>query len=467
MKKFFPTISFVAMSFIAASAHPGYPKMYTQEEKIYALGVCWSELKFNFVGIEDITFDLDSLYRATLDRVIKTKNDVEFYRELDRFFGVFHDGHTDIVLKHYDESLYYDDIPASIMALDRRFYFTSIKKTELDSLLLGAEILEIDGIPVKQYVENNYIPYVCRSTDNARWIYAANMMQTRMEGQRKFKGKARLYGSDRIVRYHIPFNWRMTISDKDEYWSIIPDYRNMPVHTPTLHWPTDDIAVLSLGYFDEDTPQKIHALMPEICDRAKGLIIDLRYGRGGHGDVGWYLRMCIDSADSLLIAGSRVRVNNSYYRSQGNYVKEYESYFLNETYEEMPSEWIERNDSVPCVHCPVAVLIGSGTASACEDFLIDLYEAPHRPAFIGEETVGSTGAPYVVELPHGGCARICSRQVLFPYSRTPFKQGIKPDMEVKFTIDDLMKGRDPVIEKAVAFLQTRKNETAYLTSDDR
>ena len=79
----------------------------------------------------------------------------------------------------------------------------------------------------------------------------------------------------------------------------------------------------------------------------------------------------------------------------------------------------------------------------------------------------STGAPYVVELPHGGCARICSRQVLFPYSRTPFKQGIKPDMEVKFTIDDLMKGRDPVIEKAVAFLQTRKNETAYLTSDDR
>lgn len=47
--------------------------------------------------------------------------------------------------------------------------------------------------------------------------------------------------------------------------------------------------------------------MPEICDRAKGLIIDLRYGRGGHGDVGWYLRMCIDSADSLLIAGSRVR----------------------------------------------------------------------------------------------------------------------------------------------------------------
>lgn len=40
----------------------------------------------------------------------------------------------------------------------------------------------------------------------------------------------------------------------------------------------------------------------------------------------------------------------------------------------------------------------------------------------------------VAELPHGGCARICSRQVLFPYSRTPFKQGIKPDMEVKFTI---------------------------------
>ena len=39
MKKSFPIISFVAMSFVAASAHPGYPKMYTQEEKIYALGV--------------------------------------------------------------------------------------------------------------------------------------------------------------------------------------------------------------------------------------------------------------------------------------------------------------------------------------------------------------------------------------------------------------------------------------------
>jgi hypothetical protein len=40
-------------------------------------------------------------------------------------------------------------------------------------------------------------------------------------------------------------------------------------------------------------------------------------------------------------------------------------------------------------------------------------------------------------------------------------------MEVKFTIDDLMKGRDPVIENAIAYLQARKNETAYLTSDDR
>ena len=63
-------------------------------EKIFGLSKCWSETKYNFVYFDKLTFDWDSLYQATIPVVLATKNDFEYYRELQRFVATLQDGHT-------------------------------------------------------------------------------------------------------------------------------------------------------------------------------------------------------------------------------------------------------------------------------------------------------------------------------------------------------------------------------------
>ena len=85
----------------------------------------------------------------------------------------------------------------------------------------------------------------------------------------------------------------------------------------------------------------------------------------------------------------------------------------------------------------MAVLISERTCSAAEDFLITIKERKDRPVFIGRPTMGSTGAPLVLDkFPENGFAKVCTRRVLFPYSMQPFNEGIVPDILVEYTLDE-------------------------------
>jgi C-terminal processing protease CtpA/Prc len=101
------------------------------------------------------------------------------------------------------------------------------------------------------------------------------------------------------------------------------------------------------------------------------------------------------------------------------------------------------------------VLIGNNTGSAAEDFLISLDDIKGRGTTIGERTYGSTGQPLSFDLPGGGSARICTKRDTYPDGREFVGYGIKPDVEVKRTIADLIAGKDAVLEKAIEILQKK------------
>lgn len=75
----------------------------------------------------------------------------------------------------------------------------------------------------------------------------------------------------------------------------------------------------------------------------------------------------------------------------------------------------------------------------CRRFLIMLKERPDRPLFIGRTTMGSTGSPLVLDKWNNtGFARICTLRALYPYSLKPFTEGIKPDISVEYSFDELL-----------------------------
>ena len=75
-----------------------------------------------------------------------------------------------------------------------------------------------------------------------------------------------------------------------------------------------------------------------------------------------------------------------------------------------------------------------------------------RAIVVGETTGGSTGQPYVVELGDGMQAIVGSKREMFPDGGRFEGVGIRPDVEVSPTVEDLLAERDVVLEGARARL---------------
>jgi len=96
----------------------------------------------------------------------------------------------------------------------------------------------------------------------------------------------------------------------------------------------------------------------------------------------------------------------------------------------------------------VILLVDGGCVSACEDF-VEPFKETGRGTLVGETTQGSSGVPFVYDFHNGMTLRIAVKRNYFS-DGTEFEGiGIKPDIEVHATIEDLKKGRDPVLQKAL------------------
>ena len=435
------------------------PRFNSPQEKIEALSRLWSEVKYNFVNIDRIAFDIDSLYRVSLDRVMRTTNDLEFYQELRRFMASLGDGHTELLglngYRPYREDDYLNNWPTRLSAIGRHIYCTRVRDDYRH--MLGAEILSVEGLPVAEYMERYVLPLSPGSTEESRWNYGASLL-----------GRGYI-GLDQEVTYRTPqgdvkseiltFSHLASMRDGQQWISIEthPDFEtDWPVG---LRW-LEGIAVVNIDTFDDtDDPglaARIDSVMERVRGKARGLMLDLRQNRGGSSLVADHLQMYVDPSDSIRLPGWQTRINSGYGRAQGNYREEYSDFYNFAAYESHPARKVPRDPHIKALTCPVAVLIGNRTASAAENFLVGIYELPGRPLLIGSPSNGSTGAPLVIELPHRAYARICTRRLTFPFSGKPFTGAIEPDIHCENNIGDLLTGHDRTLEKGVEIMRQKQ-----------
>ena len=100
---------------------------------------------------------------------------------------------------------------------------------------------------------------------------------------------------------------------------------------------------------------------------------------------------------------------------------------------------------------PVAVLMNSDTGSAAEDF-VDVMKMHTNALFVGSNTAGTSGQPYIVPLESGGSYRICTRRCLAQNGEDIYNKGFSPDVRVAVTLSDFRKGCDRAMETAVDFI---------------
>jgi carboxyl-terminal processing protease len=423
------------------------PNTITDEEKLYWLSQIWSETKYNFVNVDQLTFDLDSLYKALIPEVLSSKDDYEYYQVLSRFTATLKDGHTEVS----DRGQFYpfrDYIPISLQDFNEKIYITRVRKNaNLDSTWIGAELIEIDQIPTVDYLEKNIFPYISASTKQHLWIQSVYKIQSGFK-DKMFKGTIRKVDGT-IEKIQLKRNGEATRTQNDEYWGPAFNYSRKIVD---LDWVDGNIALISFNRFSpEDKAITEFNEVARKIDKANGVIIDLRKNGGGSTGVAWHLQKYLTKQNSFLNYAWETRVSDGVRKANGNWKEEYKDYFSNQALRFEKPEVVYISDTLKRIKCPTVILIGRFTFSAAEDFLVNIFEVPDRPKLIGEETGGSTGSPLVVPgLPGGGYARICTRRICYPISSKRFvKSGVKPDIEVRQTIDDYLNGRDVVLERAI------------------
>jgi len=425
------------------------PNTLSNKDKIYALSSFWSETKYNFAFIDRLPFDLDSLYQSYIPKVLDTKTDYDFYDQMELFAASLKDLHSGAF--YINKGTYTDYIPLDARYFGDSLYIVNVREDLAKQFPLGSSILEINHLPMPEYMKKNVETYVCSGyRPTVKEISASRLFGSGLSSKKitiTYKTP-----DGRILTNTPPRNGN---SVDGKYLGPTPKRWNKPVE---LFWEKNKIARLAFNtFYPKDRLMKMFESIKDTLYSAKGIIIDLRANGGGDTSTGWNLLRYVIKDPYFLTYAWQTRINSGVNKANGNYIKENEDYYKNKAYKTFAADTIRIPDSVKRFNVPMAVLISEHTCSAAEDFLIVLKERKDRPVFIGRPSMGSTGSPLVLDkFPENGVAKVCTRRVLFPYSKKPFNEGIVPDILVDYTLDEyLNQTNDKDVDAAIEFLTTK------------
>lgn len=183
----------------------------------------------------------------------------------------------------------------------------------------------------------------------------------------------------------------------------------------------DNIGIMRISRFGEmETYQLAERTAQDFKNKnVKGVVVDLR------GNGGGYLAAAQDIAGLWL--DNKVVVTER----QGDRVVE--------TLRTGPNPILEG--------VPTVVLVDGGSASASE-ILAGALRDNKAAKVVGQKTFGKGSVQTIEELPSGAQLKVTIRKWYTPGGVNVNKEGIKPDVEVGITPEDVTAGRDPQLDRA-------------------
>lgn len=407
-----------------------YRENLSEEEKVAGLSKLWAEAKFNFAFFHLVPqLDWDAEYLAHLTRVRETRSTLEYYRVLMSFYAKLQDGHTGVSAPNELTNAMFARPALRTRLIEGKVLLIAIFDEQLRrlGLAIGQELLEIDGVPIKQYAAEKVRPYQFASTPQD--------LDVRMFEYNLFSGAVqdsiRLTLQDKagkILKRTLP---RLTREERNKLIPARPAFE--------LKMLPGNVAHVALNTFDNtQAAEQFEANFAAIAKSA-ALIIDVRENGGGNSNVGYRV---LQTLTQRPFKTSRWETRD--YRPALRAWGRLEGTFGNEAGE------VPAHDSL-FYSKPVLVLTSPRTYSAAEDFSV-AFDAMARGKIMGEPTGGSTGQPLFFKLPGGGNARVCTKRDTYPDGRAFVGVGIQPNILVHPTIADVRAGRDTVLEAALAHL---------------
>jgi C-terminal processing protease CtpA/Prc len=400
----------------------------------------------------------ENAYKEYIVKVQETKNDYEYYRELQKFCALLKDGHTNVYMPQSLQSLQYNSMFGNyrlfLKSVDNKVIVEQMNLTKKDEIPIGSEITEVNGLPTKTYSEKFVKPYISSSTDYVLEDWAASNLLRGLEGETY------------QIKIKTPQNQEKSLTithTKTQEVTVYPPFEEDSLLV--MKWLNDDILYLALNSFGNNKINRdFEKNLPEIY-KAKTLVIDLRKNGGGDTGVGTGILQYLTNDKVLYHSRYRTREHRASFKAWGIYTTPKDTinndwntkcYLYNNDlkYYDFDYEPDSISLSAKRLVVPTAVLISHNTASAAEDFLISADNQKHFTK-IGERSFGSTGQPFLFSMPGGGNARICTKKDTYPDGREFVGVGIVPDIEVIPKLNDYINNKDVVLEKAIGVLKEK------------
>ncbi|HLK62398.1 MAG TPA: S41 family peptidase [Bryobacteraceae bacterium] len=382
----------------------------------------WSYVKYNFVYLDqrpDVNWE--SVLDRYMPRIAAAKDDEEYGRILQQAVALLKDGHTGV----FPNAVARQDAPAIVLEPIQGKPVATIvgKLAELSAIQPGMELLSIDGTPVATIIERDLDPYIFSSTVQDRQLRQMRML---LQGAPGSQARTRWRAADgKEVEVTLSRNGSQNRGALQD-----------PSHPRFERKDLDNnVAYIGLSDFNNPAVDKEFEAAFDKLREAKAWIIDLRWNGGGSSGIGnQILAHFIDRP--LQGSAQRTRLYNPTFEAWGR-----------------PQSWHDFDpDKIepaagPHYEGPVYVLTSPNTCSAAEDFLIPLKMAK-RITIVGEPTCGSTGQPLQFSI-YGATARVCTKWDRFPDGTEFVGVGVLPDVKAARTPQDVVTGRDVVLEKAI------------------
>jgi carboxyl-terminal processing protease len=422
------------MGLIGAALAPPHlvrAQQLTATERAQAVAAVWSEARYNFAYWDRVRADWDSALAANLRLATAPQSDLLFYRRLRRFVAMLGDGRAAVLAPPNLRSRIARP-PLLLTSVERRPFLTDF--AENDEMRVarperGAEILAVQGLPAETWIRDSVLPEISAATPADRWQRAVAWM---LEGERgtTLQLLVRVRGSE-------PRGLSVTRSlSLNDRWPLEPPafaVESSPNGTTVVH----------IGSFaDDDIVRQFDRTFPDFR-AVQGLVLDLR--RASDGKTEYAYQILARLTDQPFTA---VRWKTPAYRAA------FRAWNLADSamswYAPAAGSVAPRSDH-PAYAGPLAVLASSATGGAAEDFLA-AFRAARRGAIIGEPTAGSAGDVATFALPKGWGVQFCVTQHAFPDGTAFAGVGVRPDILVVPTVDALLAGTDPALERALAYL---------------
>ncbi len=228
-----------------------------------------------------------------------------------------------------------------------------------------------------------------------------------------------------------PVGTSVTLTIMREGWDKPKDFKmtraNITVPTLDLETVGGDIAHISLHQFNGNADEQFYeAAAKALSQGDKGMILDLR------DDPGGYLEVAVDLAGWFLPQGTSV---------------------VTEEGRSIPTQNFRAEGNAALKDMPVVVIINGGSASASEILAGALRDERHIE-LVGETSFGKGTVQQLENLNDGSSIKLTVAHWVLPSGKILENGGLKPDVEVKITDDDIAAKRDPQLQKAIEVLQS-------------